>query len=567
MRYSRFLAPTMRNTPSDAEVVSHQLLLRGGFIRRVTSGIYDYLPLGLRVLRNIETIVREEMNRAGAQELLMPMVQPSELWHKSGRLQKYGAELARFNDRHGHESCIGPTHEEVVCDLIAKDLRSYKQLPLNVYQIQTKFRDEIRPRFGLMRGREFIMKDAYSFHADEQCLQQEYENMFASYERIFTRLGLDYRPVEADNGSIGGLASHEFHVLADSGEDLIAHCSACHYAANVEKATAKHPTFKYHQATRAEISTPGASSVEDVTKMLGIKPEELIKTMMYHITGGVYDGGVVAVCVCGDDSVQEVKLARSLSAETVRMADDEMMTDAGAMKGFVGACGLSVPVFVDHALRGATGLTMGANLLDTHLSGIDVAQDIPVKEWLDVRAVKVGDTCNHCDDGTMQWRRGIEVGHVFALGSCYAEAMEVQFQNKEGRRATATMGCYGIGISRLMAAVIEQCHDDAGIVWPECLAPFQVSIISLGKKDAVMDASASLYHSAQQAGFEVLWDDRKERPGVKFRDHELIGIPWQIIIGDRDLEQGNVAVSARCGEKTILAIDDAISLLSSSCKH
>ncbi len=566
MRYSRFLAPTMRNTPADAEVVSHQLLLRAGFIRRVTSGVYDYLPLGLRVLRKIESIIRDEMNRAGAQELLLPMVQPTALWQQSGRLQKYGPELTRFNDRHGHESCLGPTHEEVICDLIAKDLRSYKQLPLTVYQIQTKFRDEIRPRFGLMRAREFIMKDAYSFHADESCLQQEYDNMFTTYGRIFNRLGLEYRAVEADNGSIGGLASHEFHVLADSGEDLIAHCSACNYAANLEKAKATHPPLTAYQEAMKKVATPLSSSVEDVAKLLNVQPERLIKTMVYRVTGGIHDATVVAICVCGDDTVQEVKLARALAAETVNLADDAMVAAAGGLTGFVGPCGLSVPVFMDHALRDGTGLIAGSNEMGIHLTGVDLARDVTIEQWVDVRTVKVGDTCSHCDDGVMQWRRGIEVGHVFALGDCYAKAMDVQFQNQQGRRSIATMGCYGIGVSRLMAAVIEQCHDDAGIVWPEHLAPFQVSIVSLGKKEAVMDASRSFYHRLQEAGFEVLWDDRKERPGVKFRDHELIGIPWQIIIGDRDLEEGNVALAARCGEKKIIAIDEAISLLRSCCK-
>jgi prolyl-tRNA synthetase len=551
----------MRNTPADAEVVSHQLLLRAGFIRRVTSGVYDYLPLGLRVLRKIEAIVREEMNRAGAQELLMPMVQPSDLWQKSGRLQQYGPELARFNDRHNHESCLGPTHEEVICDLVAHELRSYKQLPMNLYQIQTKFRDEIRPRFGLMRGREFIMKDAYSFHADDACLAREYENMFAAYQRIFTRLGLEYRAVEADNGSIGGSASHEFHVLADSGEDEICHCSCCDYAANVEKARAHRSPLSTDDASMTTLLTPNASSVAEVSALLGKASAQVVKTMVYRVVGGDLDGTAVAVCICGDDEVQEVKLTRLLQADEVLFADDAMITDAGGVTGFVGPCGLSIPVFADVSLQEAGDLVVGANKVDHHLGGVSFARDAKVEAWADIRKAQPGDRCSHCDDGVMQMRRGIEVGHVFALGRCYTEPMQVEFQNEQGKRSTATMGCYGIGVSRLMAAVIEQCNDEAGIAWPLHLAPFQVSVVSLGLKEPVMEASATLYEQLTAAGIDVLWDDRKERPGVKFRDHELIGIPWQLVVGDRGLERGVVECSPRGGERIEIPLADVLSYM------
>lgn len=557
MRYSKFFVPTLRDDPADAEVVSHKLLLRAGYIRRVTSGIYDYLPMGLRVLRKIEAIVREEMNGAGSQELLMPVMQPAELWEKSGRMDKYGPELLRFKDRHGHESCLGPTHEEVICDLVGRELRSYKQLPMNLYQIQTKFRDEIRPRFGLMRGREFLMKDAYSFHADEECLAREYRHMFETYNRIFSRLGLKFRAVEADTGSIGGSDSHEFHVLADSGEDVIAHCCGCDYAANVEKAASKRNVPAGEKTELTQVDTPNATSAEDVADFLQMDIAMLVKTLVYKVAGGAQDGSIVAACVRGDDQLQEIKLAHAVGADSVEMAGDEEIKAIGGVTGFVGPQGLSIRVLVDENLKGATGLVAGANRRDAHVQGLDIKRDIAEPEFADLRQTRAGDNCDRCG-GEIELSRGIEVGQVFALGKCYTEPMDVQFQSQDGKRAVAMMGCYGIGVSRLVAAVVEQCHDDSGIAWPASLAPFQVALISMSKSDAVLEASEKLYLSLQNAGIEVLWDERKERPGVKFKDAELIGLPLQIVIGDRGLDQGMAEVGLRQGERHEVPMMDVL---------
>ncbi|MES0371009.1 MAG: proline--tRNA ligase [Mariprofundaceae bacterium] len=548
MRYSRFLAPTLRDDPADAEVISHKLLLRAGFIRRVTSGVYDFLPMGLRVLRKIEQVVREEMNRAGAQELLLPMVQPVELWKKSKRWEKYGPELLRFTDRHDHESCLGPTHEEVICDLVSRELRSYKQLPMNLYQIQSKFRDEIRPRFGLMRGREFIMKDAYSFHADEDCLATEYQNMFKAYNRIFTRLGLKFRPVEADTGSIGGSASHEFHVLAESGEDLIAHCAKCEYAANVEMSESSRTIPTGEAGDITGVDTPNITSAEDVASFLNADSAQLVKTLIYRITGGPNGGEIVAACLRGDDQLQEIKLIRALGADTVEMASDDEIKSVGGVTGFVGPVGLSCKHLFDDTLKNATGLIAGANKRDMHLTGLDMDRDEASAVFADLRQTREGDHCPKCD-GTIDLSRGIEVGHIFALGTCYSDPMEVQFQNREGKRTTATMGCYGIGVSRLMAAIVEQCNDENGIAWPAHMAPFQLSIITMGKSDTGLEASEKIYQELLDAGIEVLWDDRKERPGVKFKDAELMGIPVHLVVGDRGLENGIVEIRRRNEEK------------------
>jgi prolyl-tRNA synthetase len=556
MRYSKYFIPTLRDDPADAEVISHKLLLRAGYIRRVTSGVYDYLPMGLRVLRRIEAIVREEMNRAGAQEILMPMVQPTELWEKSGRLEKYGPELLRFHDRHAHQSCLGPTHEEVVCDLVSRELRSYKQLPINLYQIQTKFRDEIRPRFGLMRGREFVMKDAYSFHVDDESLAREYQHMFATYTRIFTRLGLNFRAVEADTGSIGGSDSHEFHVLAESGEDLIAHCSDCDYAANVEKAVSLRSAPEGIAAAMTEVATPGKTAAEDVAGFLDVDPSMLLKTLVYRLTGGEMDGAVVAACVRGDDQAQEIKLAHAAGADIVEMASHDDIAAIGGVAGFVGPQGLKAPVIVDDALRGAKGLVAGANRADAHVTGLDVERDIDAVIYADLRQARAGDRCPRCGE-RIELSRGIEVGQVFALGRQYAEPMQVQFQGRDGKRAIATMGCYGIGISRLMAAVVEQRHDEAGIAWPEGLAPFTVALISMGRSDAVIEASELLYGQLHDAGIETLWDERRERAGVKFKDAELLGMPVQVVVGERALKQGLVEVGLRRAGRHEVALSDA----------
>jgi len=546
MRYSKFFVPTLRDDPADAEVVSHKLLLRAGFIRRVTSGVYNYLPMGLRVLRKIEAIIREEMNRAGAQELLMPMVQPSELWEKSGRMEKYGPELLRFKDRHDHESCLGPTHEEVICDLVSRELRSYKQLPMNVYQIQSKFRDEIRPRFGLMRGREFVMKDAYSFHADDACLEREYKLMFDTYTKIFNRFGLTFRAVEADTGSIGGSDSHEFHVLAESGEDVIAHCSGCDYAANVEKAVSDRPLPTATGSDLKEVATPGASSAEDVAAFLGIDKALLVKTLVYHVHGGEQDGVVVAACVRGDDQLQEIKLIHATGADSVELASEDEILAAGGVSGFVGPQGLGCAVYVDESLRAAEGLIAGANRKDMHVTGLSVPREVASAVFVDLRETRAGDSCRKCGLA-ISLSRGIEVGQVFALGKRYTEPMDVIFQDQDGKRAVATMGCYGIGVSRLIAAVVEQCNDEAGIKWPLNLAPFHVALISMGQSEAVLAASESIYNELSDAGVEVLWDERKERPGVKFKDAELMGLPIQIVVGDRSLERGVVEFGLRGG--------------------
>ncbi len=564
MRYSKFFIPTLRDEPADAEVVSHKLLLRAGYIRRVTSGVYDYLPLGLRVLRKIEEVVRDEMNRTGAQELLMPMVQPGELWEKSGRMEKYGPELLKFHDRHNHQSCLGPTHEEVICDLVSRELRSYKQLPMNLYQIQGKFRDEIRPRFGLMRGREFIMKDAYSFHADDASLAEEYRRMFDAYGRIFTRLGLKFRAVEADSGSIGGSSSHEFHVLAESGEDLIAHCDSCDYAANVEKAESEREVPQGDAANLIEVDTPNVTAAEDVAEFLSVDTSQLIKTLLYRVIGGVMDGEVVAACVRGDDQLQEIKLVHAVGADGVEMATDAEIAATGGVTGFVGPRGLKCKVLLDHSLTASSGLVAGANREGAHLCSMDIARDLDDIQLADLRVTRSGDRCKKCG-GLMALSRGIEVGHVFELGRCYSEPMEVFFQDQGGKRSVATMGCYGIGISRLMAAVVEQCYDDAGISWPLNLAPFQVVLVSMGKSGEVHEASESVYHQLLAAGIDVLWDDRNERPGVKFKDAELIGLPLQVVIGDRGLAEGNAEVGLRGADRKAVALaeltDEIVAML------
>ncbi|MDX8382919.1 MAG: proline--tRNA ligase [Ghiorsea sp.] len=560
MRYSKLFSPTLRDTPADAEVVSHQLLLRAGFIRRVTSGVYDYLPLGLRVLRNIESIVRQEMNCAGAQELLMPMVQPSEFWKKSGRWDKYGPELLRFKDRHSHESCLGPTHEEVICDLMSRELRSYKQLPMNLYQVQNKFRDEIRPRFGLMRGREFVMKDAYSFHANAECLAQEYQNMFQTYQRIFSRLGLKFRAVEADNGAIGGSQSHEFHVLAESGEDLIAHCSACDYAANVEKAVSTAAIATQVDAPLTAVETPKQFTVEDVASFLNIETSGLLKTLMYHVSGGDFDGQTVAACVLANDQLQDIKLVRALGADDIELASAELLQQAGTIADFIGpvdadGTALQCPVYVEASLKDAVGLVAGGNSKGMHVAGLNVQRDVANAIFADLRETKAGDGCCKCA-GEIALSRGIEVGHIFELGTAYSEPMEVLFQDTNGKRAVATMGCYGIGVSRLMAAVVEQCNDEYGIVWPVNIAPFQISVITLGKGEAAFAASETIYQTLLDADVNVVWDDRKESPGVKFKDAELVGIPLRIVVGDKGLKNDALEIKTRWGDKAEAAVAD-----------
>lgn len=543
MRFSQALIPTLKEDPSEAEVVSHKLLLRAGFIRKLTSGIYSYLPLGLAVLRKIEQIVREEMNAAGAQEVLLPMVQPADLWAESGRLQKYGPELLRFHDRHDRESCLGPTHEEVITDLVRNNVHSYKSLPLNLYQIQTKFRDEIRPRFGLMRGREFIMKDAYSFDSTDQGAQEAYEKMQTAYQRIFTRCGLDFRAVEADTGSIGGSFSHEFMVLAETGEDTLVICEQCSYAANMEKATCKpagQPEVS-EQMPLTKVETPGKRKVGAVTEFLQIEPAELVKTMVY-----LADNEPVAVLLRGDHEVQTVKLKNCLGADEVELASDQQCFDAvGVPSGYIGPIGLEIPMIADREVSTMANFAIGANEKNHHYINANLERDFLLAKVDDIRAVTAGDGCPLCG-APVQLTKGIEVGHVFKLGTTYSEALKAVFLNSDGKEKPCVMGCYGIGVSRVAAAAIEQNHDKDGIIFPLPIAPVQVTILNLALKDeAVTLAAEELYDELMASDIDVLLDDRDERPGSKFKDADLMGIPYRVTLGKRFSKEGVVEVRAR----------------------
>ena len=557
MRFTRLFAPTLREDPAQAEVISHKLLVRAGYIRRVASGIYDILPLGMRVLAKITQIIREEMARAGVQEIQMPIVQPAELWMRSGRWEKYGPELLRFTDRHEQPFCLGPTHEEVVCDLVARELRSYKQLPLALYQIHTKFRDEIRPRFGLMRGREFLMKDAYSFHADEDDLRAFYATMRKAYQRIFTRLGLVFREVEADTGAIGGRASHEFHVLAEAGEDRIAYCRACDYAANVELAEGVRDLPQGEDEPLREVATPGVSAAQEVAAFLDVPLARVVKTLAFRLRGGPRDGEIVAACVAGDDELQPVKLARAFGADEAVLASEEEIAAHGGLVGFVGPISWKGLLVLDRRLQGGKGLVVGANRKDAHLVGFNPARDLQDPRFADLREARAGDGCPRCGRGALAIQRGIEVGHVFELGDVYSRPMEVMFQDREGNRRAAIMGCYGIGVSRLLAAIVEQHHDEHGIAWPAHLAPFALGIITVGKDGAQKEA-ARIYEELLAAGVEVLWDDRDERPGVKFKDMELIGIPVQLVVGERGLARGVVELGLRGETREEVPLGEAV---------
>jgi prolyl-tRNA synthetase len=543
MRTSQTLIPTLREDPGEAETVSHRLMLRAGMIRKVAAGIYTYLPLGLRVLRKIETIVREEMNRAGAQEVLMPVASPAELWKETGRWDFYGKELLRFKDRHERDFCLGPTHEEIITDLIRREVRSYRQLPLNCYQIQTKFRDEIRPRFGLMRGREFIMKDAYSFDRDEAGARLSYQKMYDAYSRIFTRCGLTFRAVEADTGLIGGTSSHEFMVLAETGEETIVYADGGAYAANVERAEVRPPDATPADAPRPlrKVSTPKAKTVEDVTALLKVSPAQLVKTLIYQTPKGL-----VAVLVRGDHAVNEVKVKKLLDVPVLELADPAKVAAAtGAPVGFTGPVGLKqIRILADHAVKALRNVVVGANEADTHYVDANWDRDFTVEQFADLRNAMAGDPSPK-GDGTLQIARGIEVGHVFMLGTKYSKAMKAVFLDPDGKECLAVMGCYGIGVSRIAAAAIEQNHDEKGIVWPIPLAPFHISLLTLSQAATVTAAAESLYASLSQAGVDVLWDDRDERAGVKFNDAELIGTPFQIVIGEKGLAQGQIEFKER----------------------
>ena len=559
MRASRLYAPTLKETPSDAEVVSHQLLTRGGYIRKLTAGVYDYLPLAHRVIRNIEEIIRQELNRAGAQELLMPTVQPAEIWEESGRWQKYGPELLRLKDRKGGDFCLGPTHEEVIVDLVRRDVRSWRQLPLNLYQIQGKFRDEIRPRAGLMRGREFIMKDAYSFDINEESALQSYEAMYGAYQRIFNRCGLDFRPVEADTGSIGGSRSHEFQVLASSGEDAIVSCDSCAFAANVEQAELivlddDSSQKQSELAQIAKVHTPNQKSIEELSAALGVAKSDCVKTIAM-----IADDKSIMVMVRGDHEVNEIKVKKYVGAQDIRMSTEEEIKALGLVSGFIGPYQVSpdaqkVTWLVDQALKGKNNLVVGANESDYHLSGLNLERDCPnLYTYADLRLAEAGDPCPRCG-GELRDFKGIEVGHVFYLGTKYTEAMKCNVLDESGRETPVVMGCYGIGVTRVMAAAIEQNHDKDGIVWPVSLAPFKLHILTLqSNKDDVVACAENFYQEALDMGIDVLYDDRDIRAGGKFKDADLIGIPFRIAIGGRGLKEGVVEVKRR-SEPTVYKV-------------
>jgi prolyl-tRNA synthetase len=553
-RLSRLLVPTLRDDPADAEVVSHRLLVRAGMIRQVARGIYDLLPLGLRSVRRFEAIVREEMDRAGAQEILMPAVIPAELWQESGRWEQYGRELLRLKDRYDRDFCFGPTHEEVVTDLVRREVRSYRDLPKNLYQIQVKFRDEVRPRFGLMRGREFIMKDAYSFHTDAADAEREYRNMFDTYGRIFTRCGLTFRPVEAGTGAIGGSLSHEFQVLAASGEDAIVSCDRCGYAANVEKAEVRPeppPPAPGGSGKPERVATPGKRTVEEVSAFLGLPPERFVKTLVYVGPGDLTVGALVR----GDHNVSETKLSAALDGAALQLADEATVARvSGAPVGFAGPVGLGVQRLVlDRSLSGMRGAVSGANRADEHLVGIDVERDVGGNVTVaDIRQARGGDRCPRCEDGTFVEHRGIEVGQVFYLGTKYSTAMGANFLGADGAQHPIEMGCYGIGITRTIAAAVEQHHDDAGIVWPAPLAPYGAWVVPVSATDpALRETADRLVAELEAAGVDTVLDDRDERPGVKFKDADLIGLPVRITVGPRGLAKGSVEVKRRSEKQAV----------------
>ncbi|MBD8475324.1 proline--tRNA ligase [Pseudomonas sp. CFBP 8770] len=565
MRTSQYLLATQKETPSDAVVISHQLMLRAGMIRKLASGLYTWLPMGLRVMRKVERIVREEMDAAGALEVLMPGIQPAELWQESGRWEQYGPELLRLKDRHDRDFCAGPTHEEVITDLMRNELNSYKQLPINLYQIQTKFRDEIRPRFGLMRGREFIMKDAYSFHADQPSLQATYDRMHLAYSNIFTRLGLKFRAVEADNGSIGGAGSHEFHVLAESGEDDIVFSDTSDYAANIEKAEAIPRETERGAALEALrlVDTPNAKTIAQLVENFGLPIEKTVKTLVVH---AAEEGKLIALIIRGDHELNEIKAANQpLVANPLVMASEAELRDAiGAGAGSLGPMNLPLTCIIDRSVAFMSDFAVGANIDDKHYFGVNWERDLPLPEIADLRNVVDGDTSPD-GQGTLTIKRGIEVGHIFQLGTKYSEAMKCQVLGENGKPVTLAMGCYGIGVSRVVAAAIEQNNDAGGIIWSDTLAPFQVALVPLRyETQQVREATDRLYAELTEAGFEVLLDDRdkKTSPGIKFADMELIGIPHRIVISDRGLAEGNLEYKSRTEDAAqALPVDDVLSFI------
>jgi len=559
MRYSQYLLPTLKEIPSEAEVPSHQLMFRAGMIRKLTSGIYSYLPFGLRSIRKVEAIIREEMNRAGAIEVLLPFVQPGELWQESHRWEEYGKELVRFKDRHNRDCCLGPTHEEVITDIARKEIRSYRQMPLNLYQIQTKFRDEIRPRFGVMRAREFIMKDAYSFDVDERGADESYQKMVEAYTRIFSRCGLKFKAVEAETGLIGGTFSHEFMVLAETGEETIVSCTHCSYAANIEKAgfsrqpfVPKKPVFK----PLRKVLTPEKRTVEEVTQFLNVSPQDLVKTLLFEA-----EKGCIAALVRGDHEIDEKKLQAILSTEHLQLASDETIEEiTHAPKGFAGPIGLSIPIFADLDIQDMSNFVTGANEKDAHLLHVNMERDFKVSQFVDIRKFALGDRCPLCGQET-RTDKGIEVGHTFKLGTKYSKAMAATFLDDQGKEKEIAMGCYGIGVGRTVAAAIEQSHDQNGIIFPMPIAPFHVLVLPVNVKiDLLREMAEQFYQDLTTKGIEVLYDDREETPGVKFKDADLLGIPLRLTLGEKNLKKGLVEIKKRkTGEVFLIEKEKVVS--------
>ncbi len=566
MRTSKYLLSTLKETPADAEVISHQLMLRAGMIRKVAAGLYTWLPTGYRVLKKVENIVREEMNNAGAIEVLMPVVQPADIWQESGRWEQYGPELLRIKDRGDRDFVLGPTHEEVITDLLRNEVSSYKQLPLNVYQIQTKFRDEVRPRFGVMRSREFIMKDAYSFHTSQESLQETYDDMYKAYSAVFTRAGLNFRAVRADTGSIGGNWSHEFQVLADSGEDDIVFSTESDYAANIEMAQAQAPSQTRQAPTKEMqlVDTPDAKTIDELVAQFNLPIEKTVKTLMVKATK---ESGhqLVALLVRGDHTLNEIKAEKiDIVASPLEFAtEDEIRALVNAGPGSLGPVKLSMPIIIDRDVAVMSDFAAGANIDHKHYFNINWQRDVDLPRIEDIRNVVEGDISPD-GKGTLQIKRGIEVGHIFQLGTKYSEAMKATVQGEDGQNHVMIMGCYGIGVSRIVAAAIEQCHDERGIIWPEAIAPFSVVIIPMNmhKSEKVQATAEKLYADLQAAGIEVLFDDRKERPGVMFADAELIGIPHTIVIGERNLDNGDVEYKHRAGgDKELIKVNDIVDFI------
>jgi prolyl-tRNA synthetase len=563
MRYSRYFIPTLKETPAEADVLSHQLMLRAGLIRKLASGIYTYLPAGLKSIKKVENIIREEMNRSGAIELLMPAVQPAELWQESGRWEYYGMELLRFKDRHNHDSCLGPTHEEVITDLVRREIHSYKQMPINFYQIQTKFRDEIRPRFGIMRGREFLMKDAYSFDAEEEDAEKSYQIMYETYNNIFRRCGLRFRAVEADTGSIGGSFSHEFMVLADTGEDRIVYCSRCDYAANLDKAEVmnsydKIPAIPDNMKPLEEVETPDRKSVEEVTDFLSISPDRLVKTLIFRT-----NKDTVAVLVRGDHEINEVKLKNLLEIDRLEMADEHLVAETtGAPAGFAGPIGLKVRIISDYAIKGMRDFVTGGNRKDLHLRNVNIKRDFHVDTFGDLRFITSEDHCPRCGS-EIRFEKGIEVGHIFKLGTKYSKAMGALFLDQSGVERPIIMGCYGIGVGRTVAAAIEQNNDQDGIIFPIPVAPFEAIILPLQMEEReVVDAAEKIYKELLARGIDVLMDDRDVRAGFKFKDADLLGIPLRIAVGTRNLKKGQVEVKLRAESDSVtVSLRDCASMI------